>query len=89
MMWWGHGDWSWGGWLVMSLTMIAFWALVIWAVFAAIRAGTTSRPKRQQAPEDILAERLARGEIDEDEYWRRLDAVRGTRPRDRTRRGEP
>jgi uncharacterized membrane protein len=27
--------------------------------------------------EVLLAERFARGEIDEDEYWRRLAALRG------------
>jgi len=29
-MWWWHGDWGWGAWLVMSLGMLAFWVLVIW-----------------------------------------------------------
>jgi putative membrane protein len=31
-------------------------------------------------PEQLLAERFARGEIDEDEYRRRLDTLRGTGP---------
>ena len=31
------------------------------------------------APEQILAERFARGEIEEDEYRRRRDALRSTR----------
>ncbi|MBC3841220.1 SHOCT domain-containing protein [Streptacidiphilus sp. 4-A2] len=31
-------------------------------------------------PEQVLADRLARGEIDTDEYQRRLDALHGGRP---------
>ena len=31
------------------------------------------------APEQVLAERFARGEIEEDEYRRRRDALRSTR----------
>jgi putative membrane protein len=30
------------------------------------------------APEQILAQRYARGEIDDDEYRRRLDVLRGS-----------
>ena len=25
-MWWSHGDWGWGGWLVMTLGMVGVWA---------------------------------------------------------------
>jgi putative membrane protein len=89
MMWWGHGDWGWGGWLVMSLTMIVFWGLIIWAVITVVRALGTGTPRRYEAPEDILADRFARGEIDEAEYWRRRDALRGTRPRDSDSGGDP
>jgi putative membrane protein len=32
MMWW-HGGVGWGGWLVMTLLMIAFWGLVIYTGF--------------------------------------------------------
>jgi putative membrane protein len=68
-------DWSWGGWLVMTVTMIAFWTLVAWVIVVAIRA---SRAPTQRAPdpERTLAERFAVGEINEDEYHRRLEALR-------------
>jgi len=33
-------------------------------------------------PEQILAERYARGEIDEDEFWRRMTTLRSGRPGD-------
>ena len=75
-MGWHMDDWSWGGWLLMTATMVVFWALVAWVVVVAIRA---SRPPTQHIPdpERILAQRFAAGEIDEDEYQRRLDALRG------------
>jgi putative membrane protein len=69
-------DWSWGGWPLMTATMVAFWALVAWVVVVAIRS---SRPPTAHTrdPERTLAKRFAAGEIDEDEYHRRLDALRG------------
>lgn len=93
MMWWGHGDWGWGGWLAMSLTMLLFWGLVIWAVITVVRTLSSSEVRMRDTresitPENILAERFARGEIDETEYWRRRDALQGTRPRD-SASGEP
>ena len=36
------------------------------------------------APEQILAERFARGEIDEDEFWQRITTLRAGRPDDHT-----
>ena len=81
-MWWYHGGWGWGGWLVMSVGMIAFWALVIWAVIALARSAASASPTAPRTPQEILAERLATGEIDEDEYRRRLEALQsnGTKP---------
>src|SRR6266545_3207433 len=73
-MMWGWQAWSWWGWLAMSVGMIAFWGLVIWAIAAIFRGSdwTWRRPERP-TPEQILAERFAAGEIDEDEYQRRLE----------------
>ena len=75
-MGWHMDDWSWGGWLLMTAAMFAFWAIVAWLIVLAIRA---SRPPAPQTPdpERILAQRFAAGEIDEDEYHRRLEALRG------------
>ncbi|GDY30964.1 hypothetical protein GTS_25970 [Gandjariella thermophila] len=80
MFWYGSGMGMWGG-LLMTLGSVLVLALLVVGVLAALRylgrvapqAGGASRPA-----EDILAERFARGEIDEDEYRRRLDALRGT-----------
>jgi putative membrane protein len=37
---------------------------------------------RPVTAEQILAERFARGEIDEDEFWQRMTALRAGRPDD-------
>src|SRR6266536_714853 len=85
---WGWQAWSWWGWLAMSVGMIAFWGLVIWAIAAIFRGSdwTWRRPERP-TPEQILAERFAAGEIDEDEYQRRLETLRsaGQHTRERQR----
>ena len=76
------GDgWGWGGWLAMC-TMVLFWAALITAVVVAIRYLSQSQPRgRTPTPaltegrtdaENVLAGRFARGEIDEDEYRRRV-----------------
>ena len=90
-MMWGMQAWSWWGWLAMSVGMIAFWGLVIWAIVAIYRGSDstwrhTDRPDRPD-PERILAERFAAGEIDEDEYQRRLVTLRALdqHPRERQR----
>ena len=75
-MGWHMDDWGWGGWLTMTAGMVAFWAVVAWVVVAAIRAGRPSSP-RTPDPEQLLAQRFAAGEIEDDEFHRRLDSLRG------------
>lgn len=76
-MWWYQGDGSWGAWLLVTLAMVTFWGLAFWAVATAVRTGARGAAAREDTPEQILAERFARGEIDEDDYRRRLEALRG------------
>ena len=78
-MWW-HGSWGWWQWLGMSVAMLAFWTVVVWAVVALLRGGEAA-PAARQSPEAILAERFAAGEIDEDEYRRRREVLRADRRR--------
>ena len=82
LMWYG-GNWGWASWIMMAVGMVVFWALVITAVVLAVRylagsPGTDTSPSgsgRTRA-EELLAERLARGEIDENEYRQRLSLLR-------------
>lgn len=84
MMWyWGSGV-HWWGWLLGFAAMVAFWGLVIWGMWYFLTA-VARRP--QQAPpaegpdaKRTLDERLARGEIDADEYQHLLTLIRGQGP---------
>ena len=76
MMWYGSNG-GWGGWLLMTIAMVLFWALIITAVVLIVRYLVSLRPTGTSAgsartPKEVLAERYARGEIDDDEYQRRL-----------------
>jgi putative membrane protein len=86
MVWDGH-NWGWGGWLLMTFGTVVFWGLVIGTLVALLR-GVSSRgpgapaagpgaPPAARSAEEILAERYARGEIDDEEYRHRLDVLRG------------
>lgn len=82
MMYWNDGSAGWVGWVVMILAMIAFWGLLAWVAVSLIRAtGKGPQPGASDAPEDLLAERFARGEIEEDDYLRRSEVLRQQRPR--------
>ena len=74
---WYHEGLGWGGWLLMTVGMVAFWSLVVFAVVTLFR---TESPAR--TPEQILDERFARGELDAEEYHLRRTALHstGTRP---------
>lgn len=61
------GDFGWGmsfGWIFMLL----FWVLVILGIVAIVRWLSGSNSTRQKTALEILQERYARGEIDQQEY---------------------
>ncbi|MEW5810019.1 MAG: SHOCT domain-containing protein [Actinomycetota bacterium] len=88
MMFWPDHDMSGWGYTAMAIVMVLFWLLVIAAIVALVRSGTggtQNRPARQappfvESPEQVLAARFARGDIDEAEYQQRLAVLRGTAP---------
>ena len=68
----------------MWLAMIAFWTLLIWLIYAQVTGviGRGRQPERdgEQRGDDarrILDQRLARGEIDLEEYQRLRDVIEG------------
>ncbi|GAB3273554.1 hypothetical protein GCM10027449_11090 [Sinomonas notoginsengisoli] len=90
-MMYGNGTMGLWGWIFMGLSFVLFWGAVITGIVllaralgrgsahaqgpgsqAALQPGTPAAPR----PEDVLAERFARGEIDEAEYRSRLDVLR-------------
>ena len=66
----------------MTVLAVLFFAVVITAVVVGVHYLTgsraaASRPGSGSAhPEDLLAGRFARGEIDEDEFQRRMSLLR-------------
>lgn len=77
-MWWYGPDMNGWGYVLMTGSMVLFWGLVIFGVVAWVRyvAREDRAAVRPPAPEDVLAQRFASGEIDEQEYRERLSALR-------------
>ncbi|MCX2933978.1 SHOCT domain-containing protein [Mycobacterium sp. CVI_P3] len=86
---WGHG-WMWNGygngvgwfgWVITAIVLTLVFAAVITAIVVAIRYLTgggqhnSGHQPRTRTAEDLLADRFARGEIDEDDYRRRMTAL--------------
>ncbi len=79
----GNGGWWW---IPMMILMIAFWGGLIWIGVTLVKRNHTPQlhapgamalaPSSKPTAEDILADRLARGEIDTEEYRHRVDAIR-------------
>lgn len=66
----------------MTVVMVGFWAVVVVGIAMVVRSGGERgrRPTdRSSSPEDVLAERFARGEIDVDEYERNREVLDGRR----------
>ena len=82
------GGTHWGLWVLMIVAMVVFWAALAWIIVTLVRhrgvpPGSTPAPSGSgsgQCGSDarrILDERLARGDIDEDEYTRRRSLIEG------------
>lgn len=78
---WYGGDWGIVGWILMALVMIVFWGGLITIVLFLVRRSAPGqgteplRPTHHHA-EQLLSERFARGEIDENEFTARRAALR-------------
>jgi len=89
-MYYRHDGMGTGGWILMITGMVVFWTLVAILIFTLIRyvnqaphahshRHETISGTPVQTPEQILAERFARGEIDEAGYRQRSHALDETR----------
>ena len=88
MGWYDDGSMGAGGWFAMILMMSLFWGAVIFVGIMLFRGtsnsrgGSDSAPTNQTAhrdPMDILDERFARGELENEEYEARKAVLLGTR----------
>lgn len=80
MMWyWGGGALHWWGWFIGFLLTVGFWALIVFllvTLFRSFAAKDHEHHPEAEDPERALARRFANGEIDEEEFHRRLDVLR-------------
>jgi putative membrane protein len=88
VMGWDDGGWGGAQRLLMTLVMLMLWGGLIapgvWVVRILGTSSTSPSPPGPPPPaftrhaEEVLAERYARGEIDENEYARRRTLIRQT-----------
>lgn len=80
----GPANYGWGAgmWILMGVGMLVFWAIVVGETVALVRyfghtheAAVSSGSLSKVDPEGIVRERLARGEIDEEEFRIALDVL--------------
>jgi len=72
------------GWFTTSISMLLLWAVLV-AIAVVLYRTMNRAPDPPRTPagtpaEHLLAERFARGEIDEEEYRRRLAVLRADGP---------
>jgi putative membrane protein len=75
--WYDGSAWWWI--IPMMLAMILAVAVIVWAIARTTQPTSAQEhkpPPMPSTPEAVLAQRLAAGEIDADEYRTRLDALR-------------
>jgi len=78
MYWYGNGMSGWG-YAVMTIGVVLFWAVAILGGIALVRHLTRAAGAASvSTPEQVLAERFARGEIDDEEFDRRRKALRSS-----------
>lgn len=81
----GGGGIGWLGPVIGLVVTVGVFGLIAWAIVALTHRGdqpSASTPVSAPAavrpgPDEVLAERFARGEIDVDEFERRRSALRG------------
>lgn len=90
MGWYNDGSMGAGGWIAMILMMSLFWGAVIFAGVMLFRGTSNGRGSRESEsarvdgvtyrnPVDILDERFARGELENEEYEARKAVLLGTK----------
>lgn len=77
MMFWYGNHWAFWQMGLGWIGMIVFWGLLIWGAYALITNATRQSPSKDHGddPRRILDQRLARGEIDAEEYQRLRDLL--------------
>ena len=79
----GGGGTHWGAWILVIIAMLVFWGALAWIIVTLLRQRGSHSDPRPVPPSGtspdallILDERLARGEIEEEEYKRRRNLIK-------------
>lgn len=77
MMVWFGAHWAFWQSALAWLGMLLFWVLVVWVIYSFVTSGPPRTRDRDDSADarHILDQRLARGEIDADEYRRLRDLI--------------
>jgi putative membrane protein len=81
---WMYGT-AWWMWLLMGAGMIGFWVVVVLTVKALLEDRRPETPATPD-PTQVLEVRLARGELDADQYLRLRSLIQQGHPTDLDRR---
>lgn len=76
MMWYWHDDAGWAGWSLMLFSMLLFWGLMGWGIWAVLRLGVRT-DTAERSPEQMLRHRFAAGELDAEAYSQAQAALAG------------
>jgi putative membrane protein len=70
--------WGWhaGDWWMMGIGLLFWLALAGIGVWIFLRVGDRARGEPRESAEELLRRRFAAGEIDHEEYERRLEVLR-------------
>jgi putative membrane protein len=68
-----------GGWALMALGSVVLLGLLVAATVAVVRGLSPSQPAGPSSAEQMLADRFAHGDIEADEYDKRLHTLRWNR----------
>ena len=73
----GYHDMDGGWWILMWVSMMAFWVFVVLVALWLVGSVRGRGRDAAESPEDLLARRLASGEIDAPQYRALREEIRG------------
>lgn len=83
---WDHGDFGGTGFILSAIAMVVFWVLVIGGIVLLVRylvrhlgPAASGAANASRHAEELLADRFATGEIDEEQYRHRLEVLRANK----------
>ena len=83
MIWYGHDMGIGGSLIALALGLLTATIVLVVALRVVDRLGGRDMFRHRSTPEEVLADRYARGELTDEEYRHRLDVLHGRDHADR------